>query len=122
MLPQILLVNPDAPLSASFAPLLSSGGFEVTLAGDFDEAAEVLRRRTFHAVVTAHRLGSYNGLQLVLRARSDRPGVLTVVTSTVRDLQLEAEAAVFGAVCLVAPWQDAARLLEVLRAAGTLPV
>lgn len=122
MLPHILLVNPEPPLAASLAPLLSGGGFEVTLAGDFDEAAGVLRRHTFDAVVTAHRLGSYNGLHLVLRARADRPAVLAVVTSAVRDLQLEAEAAVFGAVCLVAPWQDAARLLEILRAAGTLPV
>ena len=77
----------------------------------------MLRGHAFHAVVTAHRLGSHNGLHLVLRARVDRPAVLAVVTSTVRDPHLEAEAGVFGAVCLVAPWQDAARLLEVLRAA-----
>jgi DNA-binding response OmpR family regulator len=121
MLPQILLVNPEGPLTAALAPLLTSGGFEVTLAADFNEATSMLRGHKFHAVVTAHRLGPHNGLHLVLRARTHRPAVLAVVTSAVRDAYLEAEARLFGAVYLVAPWLDAARLLEVLRAAGTLP-
>ena len=116
MLPQILLVNPERRLTESLVPALSSGGFGVTLAGDFDEAAGVLRGHTFYAVVTAHRLGSHNGLHLVLRARVDRPLVLAVVTSNVPDPHLEAEAGLFGAVCLVAPWHNAATLLEVLRA------
>ncbi len=108
-------------LADSLAPLLSSSGYEVTLAADFDEAASMLRGHTFDAVVTAHRLGSHNGLHLVLRARVDRPSVVAVVTSTVVDSQLEAEAEVFGAVYLVAPWQDAARLLEALRPAQAKP-
>jgi DNA-binding response OmpR family regulator len=119
MLPQILLVNPERPLAATLAPMLCSGGFEVTLAGDFAEATGVLRGHTFHAVVVAHRLGSHNGLHLVLRARAQRPNVLAVVTSTVRDAYLEAEARLFEAVYLVAPWQDAAKLLEILRAPRT---
>ncbi len=117
MPPQILLVNPER----SLAELLSSIGFKVTLAADFAQATSVLRAQTFHALVTAHRLGSYNGLHLVLRARVHRPEVLAVVTSTVPDPQLEAEAGVFGAVYLVAPWQNTAKLLEVLRAPGTKP-
>jgi CheY-like chemotaxis protein len=120
MMPQILLVNPDRPLAESLVPLLSSCGFEVTLAADFNEAAGVLRGHAFEAVVTAHRLGAHNGLHLVLRARVDRPFVLAVVTSDVRDPQLEAEAGLFGAVCLVAPWYDAARLLEVLQPASRI--
>ncbi len=118
---QILLVNPEPSFAESLAPLLTSNGFEVTLAADFGEAAGLLRGHTFDALVTAHRLGAHNGLHLVLRARVDRPAVLTVVTSTIPDPQLEAEAAVFGAVCLLAPWQDSARLLEVLRSAGPQP-
>ena len=121
MMSQILLVNPERPLTESLVPLLSSCGFEVTLAVDFNEAAGVLRGQVFQAVVTAHRLGSHNGLHLVLRARVYRPSVLAVVTSNVRDPQLEAEAGLFGAVCLVAPWLDAARLLDVLRAPSPQP-
>ena len=118
---QILLVNPEPSLAEPLAPLLSSSGFEVTLAADFDQAANALRGHTFHALVTAHRLGSHNGLHLVLRARVDRPGIVAILTSAVPDPQLEAEAGVFGAVYLVAPWQDAAKLLEVLQAPGTQP-
>jgi ActR/RegA family two-component response regulator len=118
---QILIVNPDREVAESLRPSLTSRGFDVVLAADFDEAAGALRRHAFHAIVAAHRLGSYNGLHLVLRARLARPGVVAVITSTIPDPQLDAEAGAFGAVCLVAPWQDASRLLEVLRSEGTLP-
>jgi len=121
MLPQILLVNPERPLTESLVPVLISGGFEVTRAADFNEAAVVLKGRRFDAVVTAHRLGSHNGLHLVLRARVGSPSVRAIVTSKVQDPQLEAEAGIFGAVYLVAPWDDAARLLEVLRAPSPQP-
>jgi CheY-like chemotaxis protein len=118
---QILLVNPEPAFAESLVPLLASNGFEVTLAADFGEAAGALRGHTFDALLTAHRLGAHNGLHLVLRARVNRPAVLAVVTSTVPDPQLEAEAGVFGAVYLVAPWHDSARLLEVLSAADAEP-
>lgn len=121
MPPQILVVNPDRALAGSLLEPLASGGFDVVVASDFDEAASALKARPFHAIVTAHRLGSYNGLHLVLRARLDRPAVVAIITSTVPDSQLDAEAAAFGAVCLVEPWLDAARLLDVLRSAGTQP-
>jgi DNA-binding response OmpR family regulator len=121
IMPQILLVNPDRESAASLLPPLTSRGFDVVLAADFDEAAVALKRHAFHAIVAAHRLGLYNGLHLVLRARLDRPAVVAVVTSTIPDPQLDAEAGAFGAVCLVAPWQDASRLLEVLRSEGALP-
>jgi DNA-binding response OmpR family regulator len=121
MLPQILLVNPERPLTESLVPTLISGGYEVTRAADFNEAAGMLKARRFHAVVTAHRLGSHNGLHLVLRARVGSPAVLAVVTSNVRDAHLEAEAGIFGAVYLIAPWHDAARLLDVLRAESPHP-
>jgi len=121
MAPHILFVDPERTLTASLAGFLSASGFDVTLAADFDEAAGVLRGHAFHAVVTAHRLGAHNGLHLLLRARMERPDVLAVVTTAVVDPHLEVEAGALGALCLVAPWQDAARLLEVLRTAGPAP-
>jgi DNA-binding response OmpR family regulator len=118
---QILLVNPEPSFADALAPLLTSNGFEVTRAADFREAAGALRGHTFDALVTAHRLGAHNGLHLVLRARVERPAVLTVVTSTLPDPQLEAEASAFGTVCVVAPWEDTGRLLDVLREAAPHP-
>jgi ActR/RegA family two-component response regulator len=114
MAPQILIVNPDTALSASLVPQLNMGGFAVMVAADFDEAVRALKDDTFYAVVTAHRLGSHNGLHLILRAQADHPDVLSIVTSTVRDHLLEAEAGAFGAVYLVAPWHNAAELLRAL--------
>ena len=121
MPPHILIVNPDRALAGSLREPLASGGFEVVVASDFEEAASALKAQPFHAIVTAHHLGSHNGLHLVLRARLDRPTLVAVITSAISDPQLDLEAAAFGAVCLVQPWLDAAPLLDVLRSAGAQP-
>lgn len=117
MASQILLVNPDRALTASLVPQLNASGFEVTVATGFDEAARLLKGHSFDAVVAAHRLGSHNGLHLILRAQTDHPDIFSIVTSTVREPFLESEAGVFGAVCLVAPWENTAELLRVLQSA-----
>ena len=49
------------------------------------------------------RLGQYNGLQLLIRARADRPDLTAVVTSPVPDPVLEAESVRCGATYLIKP-------------------
>jgi DNA-binding response OmpR family regulator len=119
MSPQLLLVNPDRTLLPVLASYLEPVGFSVRFAADFDEAAALLKAFRFHTVVTAHRLGSHNGLHLVMRARAEQPELLAVVTSAVEDSVLESEARAFGAFCLVAPWQNPTDLLLLLRPAGS---
>jgi ActR/RegA family two-component response regulator len=112
---RVLLVDTDASALSRLAAAIEERGFEVTVARDFEQAIVELKRGAFGAVVTAHHLGPHNGLHLVLRAQRDHPGVLTIVTTPVVDTVLESEAAVFGSLCLTAPWNDPSLLATALR-------
>jgi DNA-binding response OmpR family regulator len=118
----ILLVNPDRDTLAMMAACLKASGYEVTLTDDFDDATALLKAGGFALLVTAERLGAHNGLHLVLRARATHPAVGAVVTMSKPDQVLETEASLFGAICVVAPWdQPAALLAAVASAESALP-
>jgi DNA-binding response OmpR family regulator len=111
---EILIVDTDRDALAAMATALKAAGYQPTLAADFEDATALLKSHTFEVVLTAHRLGAHNGLHLVLRARAERSTVGVVVSTTTPDPVLEAEANAFGAVCLVAPWNDPGELLSTL--------
>ena len=118
MLPQILLVESNGTLMALLLGLLHASGYAVTLAGGFDDAATRVKEGDFHALVTAHHLGTHNGLHLIVRARAQHPLIRCVVTSPIADGVLEAEASGLGAMCVIAPWRDGTQLLKILAPGG----
>jgi len=118
----ILLVESEPARLDSLSRALNGGGFEVTATNTFDAAIAALRQRSFDGVVTAHHLGTHNGVHVVLRVNNDRPGAMAVVTTATPDPILEREAAAFGAVTIVAPWRDTSPLLVLLKSLGVAPV
>jgi ActR/RegA family two-component response regulator len=115
---QVLVVEADHDAMVAMAKILEASGFAPTLADDFEDATALLRTGAFPFLVTAERLGSHNGLHLVLRAKASRPAVGAVVTTTKADPLLEAEAGMFGALCVVAPWDHPADLIAALARLG----
>jgi DNA-binding NtrC family response regulator len=101
----VLLVNPDRDNLAIMAASLRASGFDPTLTDDFEEATAHLKAGGFAILITAERLGAHNGLHLVMRARATRPTVGAVVTILQPDTVVETEATIFGAVCVVSPWE-----------------
>jgi DNA-binding NtrC family response regulator len=119
----VLLVNPDRDNLAIMAAFLRASGYNPTLTDDFEDATALLKAGGFSTLVTAERLGAHNGLHLVLRARAGTPAMRAIVTTLGPDPVVEAEATIFGAVCVVSPWEYPADLLAALhRAEGALPV
>lgn len=91
-----LVVEPSLADAVSIVSLLSQLGFRVTVSDDFLEAkSRLLMRPTL--LVTALRLGEYNGLHLVLRGKAVRPDMAAIVTSPTSDPVLYAEAERLGA-------------------------
>ena len=86
-----VVVDGNTPDRVSTVLLLEAAGYQVRSARSFDEAKTVLASERPHLLVTDLRLGQYNGIHLVLRSRSDHPGIAAVVTSRVADPVLEAE-------------------------------
>jgi ActR/RegA family two-component response regulator len=121
-IPQVLIVESNREAMDAMATALTASGFAPTLADDFEHATFLLRTGAFPFLVTAERLGAHNGLHLVLRAKANRPAIVTVVTTTKADPLLEAEAGMFGALCVVTPWDHPADLIAAFaRLAGALP-
>jgi DNA-binding response OmpR family regulator len=116
--PEILLIEPDGQILDRLVVLMQDAGFEVLPACDFQDAVALLRSRTFHAIVAAQRLGTHNGLHLLLRARREHPAVIAIVMSRCEDPVLVREAAALGALAVAAPWEHPAALLQVIGASG----
>jgi DNA-binding response OmpR family regulator len=116
----VLVVNPDRDHLAIMAASLKASGYDPTLTDDFEDATALLKAGGFAILVTAERLGAHNGLHLVLRARATHPTAGAVVTMSKPDRVLEAEASLFGAICVVAPWDHPVALVAALVSAASV--
>jgi DNA-binding response OmpR family regulator len=88
-------------------PDLSAAGFRVTAVASYREARALLDTQMTSLLVTEVRLGAYNGLHLVMRARAATPPIPAIVVSPVADPVLRADAEAMGASFLVAPFDTA---------------
>ena len=104
----VLIVHSDAKVLARLSGKLVTA--DVGVARTFEEAKEVLAATPIAVLITGVRLGDYNGLHLIIRARIDHPLTAGIVISDGLDPTLEGEAAQYGAACLSFP-EDEARLL-----------
>lgn len=111
---QILVVNSDRTALALMAVSLKASGYDPTLAADFEDARALLKTGDFPLLITAQRLGTHNGLHLVMRARATRPALGAIVSTPTPDPILEGEAAMFGAICVIAPWDRPAEMVAAL--------
>jgi DNA-binding response OmpR family regulator len=99
----LLVVEPSIDELLALVTTLSRAGFNVTAAQSFEEARPYLAARPPWVLVTALRLGIYNGLHLVVRGKAVRPDMAALVMSQTPDLVLQAEADALGATFLVKP-------------------
>ena len=102
----VLVVYADAADRAQTVDLLEASGYDVMAAANFEQAKQLLASEDPDLLITDLRLGSYNGLHLVLRSRTDHPAMAALVTSRFPDPVLEAEAAREHARFIVRPIAD----------------
>lgn len=108
---ELLVVHHDPGALARLASVLTSGGYQVSIASSFAEASDILTTRSPALLITAIRLGPFNGLHLVIRGQARRPEMGAIIIDTSWDSGLETEARNCGAFYLVEPL-DTASLLE----------
>ena len=114
----VLLVDADSRLMNGIAGALRAGGYEVLEAATFEDGKRLWDSARPDVLVVDVRLGQFNGLQLLMRARSDRPDLHAIITSPFADTVLEAETRRFGGTFLtkpLQPWQ----ILHAVRSAPT---
>jgi len=88
----ILIVDRDPGTRASLGRVLSNEGYHVVTTTTFEDASAGLALTKPDAIIADIRLGAYNGLHLVFRARGILPDVVGIVTDSTLDLVLQAEA------------------------------
>ena len=103
VMPTALVVQPSVEDAFSCMTVLSNLRFDVTVAGTFAQARTAVAARMPTLLVTDIRLGQYNGLHLVLRARSGEHPLAAIVTSRMPDSVLQQEAERLGATFVLMP-------------------
>ena len=119
-----LIVDPVLPEALFSIGAVSSLGFHVTVADNFHEALERLRVPPT-LLIADIRLGEYNGLHLVLRGKAAKRDLAAMVTSSVEDSVLQAEAEQLGATFVRKPITSdefRAAICRTLLRAGTEPI
>ncbi len=112
----VVVVDVDAQELWALTAILRSAGHRVSPAADFKEAKHLLATEPPDLLITTVRLGSYNGLHLILRSRIDHPAMASIVLSHSADAGLEAEALRQHARFLVLPVSEQELLDAVERA------
>jgi DNA-binding response OmpR family regulator len=99
-----LVVDTDREALSATEQLLEPAGYLVACASTFEEAKRRLEFAPPDLLVTAARLGAFNGLHLALRAHSDFPRMAVIVVDDHRDVVLEAEATKMAAAYVARPF------------------
>jgi DNA-binding response OmpR family regulator len=122
---EILVVSTDVVDRLGILQVLDAAGYHVSGASTFDEAKRLLTEMSPDLVIADQRLGAYNGLHVLLRARSENPHVSAIVSTAVREGGLEADARRLNVECVVKPQDPAewlafvSRTLHIDRAGGS---
>jgi DNA-binding NtrC family response regulator len=108
----------DSPLSAPYSALvvdpdhvdrvfvnasLTAAGFSVTTTNTYEDATAALVAAPPVVLVTAIRLGAFNGIHLALRGRAERARMALIVTSSIHDAVLQRDAEQIGATFILTP-------------------
>jgi DNA-binding response OmpR family regulator len=118
----VLVVDQQPHVLARLVEPLREAGYDVIGATTFEAAKQRLSDRPPNLLIAASRLGLFNGLHLVLRARFDHPEMAVILTAPVKDPLLEAEACSYGASCVVSPETATELLALVSRTFASLPM
>jgi DNA-binding response OmpR family regulator len=115
----ILIVAMEGEGIIAMANLLRGAGHAVVVAFGFPEATALLSAGSPDLLVSAIRLGGYNGLHLVLRSQIRHPALRAILLDRSYDRLMEAEAKRYGARYLVEPIDGEALLAQISLALST---
>ena len=118
----VLVVDLQPIALARLVEPLRAAGYDVIGATSFEAAKERIAACPPHLLISASRLGLFNGLHLVVCGRQDHPEMSAILTASAKDTVLEAEASVYGASCVVAPETPAELLALVSRTFASRPM
>jgi DNA-binding response OmpR family regulator len=100
--PKVLIVDPDTRALHQAVAVLQHR-YRIHDATSFPIARRLWETELPEVLVADVRLGQFNGLQLLMRARDERPDLIAVITCSFADPVLEAETRRLGGTFMVKP-------------------
>lgn len=115
----ILIVDDDRDTLDAWVELLQRAGYRVAAVASFEEGRHALESAAPDMLITDIRLGPYNGLQLVVRARAAHPILPVLVVTAFHDPVLQEETERLGAVYVRKPVDPDHLLATIAQAFGS---
>jgi DNA-binding NtrC family response regulator len=116
-----LVVDPDHVDRVFVHSSLAAAGFSVTTTNTYEEANVALVSAPPLVLVTAIRLGAFNGIHLALRGRAERAGMALIVTSSIPDAVLQRDAEQIGATFVQTPVTSQELMAAIYRTMSRTP-
>ena len=101
---RVLIVDDDEALLQLLTGWVRDAGHEVVPFSSFETAKTYLATARPDVMISDVRLGAFNGLQLVVFAKLQRPEMIAIVSTGYDDPVLREEASKTGAAYLVKPF------------------
>ncbi len=115
---RILLLDDDPHARAGLAELLADAGYEVTAASAFQDARQKLDDAPFDLLITDVRLGSFNGLHLVMHCRRSMPEMAIMIMTGYDEPLVALEAGRYKAAYVRKPIDPVTFLEQIAEALG----
>jgi PleD family two-component response regulator len=115
---RILVVSNDTFERLEIEALLLAHGYTVVSASTFEEASGLLQTIPLDLVVTAVRLGAFNGIHLAMRSQWQDPQRTVIVTNESQDASLSEQAESEGVRYVARPLENPEFLANVEEALG----
>jgi CheY-like chemotaxis protein len=110
---RILVLDDDENALEGIVELLRDAEYHVTGATTYESARRLLAADAYDLLVTDVRLRGYNGLNLVMKSRTDYPDMAVIIISGYEEPLMELEASRYQAVFVGKPLQPAVFLRTV---------
>ena len=107
---RILVLDDDENALSGIVELLRDAEYGVTGAVTYDAAKRHLESRSFDLLITDVRLRGFNGLNLVMKCRSDYPDMAVIIISGYEEPLMDLEASRYQAIFISKPIRPAAFL------------
>ena len=111
---KVLIVDPDLRTAHELAAAVRQMGYLALEASTFPDGKRLWNSELPDVLVADVRLGQFNGLQLLVRAKLERPEVTGIITCSMPDVVLEAETRRFGGIFVLKPL-DTAQIVQLIQ-------
>jgi DNA-binding response OmpR family regulator len=116
-LARILMVDDEAAIRLTLGTMLTRAGYDVTSAGNGDEAIEQLERLSFDLLLVDLKMPGMDGMQVVAAARARQPDIAAIVLTGHGSLETAVEGLHLGIFDYLLKTSEPGHVIERVKAA-----